>query len=323
MMSLSSVWCICKRFRTLVTLLIISLAVTTGTLYLMTYTAPYVVMASNSSDGLASPTNDTIEGGNSDVLDRFGIQELYKTKGGGQEWYSSWDNGITRELGYGQRDAYDDVELSGDGSLRVNGEEGIAVSSGKAPRIRVVDFDFDNVEVTLYGKRISEDEEISYQGFVVGARSKHYTDQECYANTYYGRFTYDGRVSFEKELFHGHGDDAYYPQLKKDIYLWPEGIPKDEWIGLKFVVRTIANEKGDDSAVKLELYRDLTDGKNGGNWEKVLEFTDVGDWFVEAKGGICNDYPHNKILFTSGFVFIRNDYIDEAQYKKFSIREID
>jgi hypothetical protein len=322
MISLSSIWCVNKQFQLHLTLLIVLLVVS-GTFYLTTCNLQSDVLASETSTTLARASNQTSAAGYSDELDRFAVKELYPTKAGGQEWYSSWDNGINRELGYGQRDAYDNIELSGDGSLKVNGEDGVAVSSGKAPRIRVVDFDFDNVEVTVYGKRISENEEISYQGFVVGARSKHYTDQECYANTYYGRFTYDGRVSFEKELFHGHGDDAYYPSLEESIYLWPEGIPRDEWIGLKFIIRTIPNEKGEDGAVKLELYRDLTDGKNGGNWEKVLEFTDVGDWFVEAKEGICNDYPHNKILFTPGFVFIRNDYIDEAQYKKFSIREID
>src|SRR5918996_471092 len=322
MITLTSGLCPAKGIWTPIIVIFVFLAVT-GTLYLSTQPGEYSVNASESSERVAAPSNQTGEGESKDEIDRLGIMELYPTKSGGQEWYSSWNNGIIRELGFGQRDAYDNIELSGDGSLKVNGEEGIAHSSGKAPRIRVVDSDFDNVEITLYGKRISEKEEISYQGFVVGARSKHYTDQECYANTYYGRFTYDGRVSFEKELFHGHGDDAYYPQLKKDIYLWPDGIPRDEWIGLKFIVRTITNEKGEDAAVKLELYRDLTDGRNGGTWVKVLEFTDVGEWYVEAKEGICNDYPHNKILFTPGFVFIRNDYIDEAQYKKFSIREID
>ena len=78
----------------------------------------------------------------------------------------------------------------------------------------------------------------------------------------------------------------------------------------------------DNGSVLLELYRDLTDGRNGGDWEKVLEFIDTGEWYVEAEEGICNDFPHNKILFTPGFVFIRNDFIDEAEYKNFSIREI-
>ena len=31
--------------------------------------------------------------------------------------------------------------------------------------------------------------------------------------------------------------------------------------------------------------------------EKVLEQKDKGQWYAEAEDGICNDYPHNKILF--------------------------
>ena len=77
-----------------------------------------------------------------------------------------------------------------------------------------------------------------------------------------------------------------------------------------------------EDSVLLELYRDLTDGENGGNWEKVLEYKDIGEWYVDAKDGICDDYPQNKILFTPGFVFIRNDFVDQTEYKKFSIREI-
>ena len=64
------------------------------------------------------------------------------------------------------RDPYDGIELTGNGKLQINGEEGIATASGSAPRIRVVDLDFNNTEITFYGKRVSESEEISYQGFV-------------------------------------------------------------------------------------------------------------------------------------------------------------
>ena len=108
--------------------------------------------------------------------DKFGITEIYPTSPNGTEWFSSWNNGHTRELTYGQRDPYDGIELTGNGKLQINGEEGIATASGSAPRIRVVDLDFNNTEITFYGKRVSESEEISYQGFVAGGRSKHYTD---------------------------------------------------------------------------------------------------------------------------------------------------
>jgi hypothetical protein len=52
-------------------------------------------------------------------------------------------------------------------------------------------------------------------------------------------------------------------------YVWPEdkGIPLGEWVGFKFIVKSLPTE----GSLLLELYRDLTDGKNGGKWEKVLE----------------------------------------------------
>ena len=260
------------------------------------------------------------------IEDMFGISEIYPTAPNGTEWFSSWDNGHTRELTYGQRDPYDGIELTGDGTLQVEGEDGIATASGNAPRIRVVDLDFNNTEITFYGKRVSESEEISYQGFVVGGRSKHYTDDTCYVNTLYSRFTYDGRVSFEKEIFHGEGEQAQYPLFEEPKYIWPtdpndaDGIPFDQWIGMKFVIRTL--DDGEGPYVLLEVYRDLTDGQNGGDWEKVLEYKDIGDWYVDAPEGICDNYPHNKIILIPGFVFIRNDFVDDVQYKKFSIREI-
>lgn len=143
--------------------------------------------------------------------DKFGISKLYPSATNGTEWYSTWDNGYTIIIGSGQRDPYDNnFEVTGNREVTIDGEdEGIATITSGASRMRVPDIDFDNVEIIFYAKCISE-EEISYQGFVAGARSKHYTNDLCGANTYYCRFTYDGRVSFEKELFHGHGNDTQY-----------------------------------------------------------------------------------------------------------------
>jgi hypothetical protein len=79
--------------------------------------------------------------------------------------------------------------------------------------MRVIDIDFENVEITFYAKRISENREVSYQGFVAGAEANTIRI-ECFADTYYGRMTYDGRISFEKELFHAHGDTAQFPPFE-------------------------------------------------------------------------------------------------------------
>lgn len=234
-----------------------------------------------------------------------------------QQWNSSsWSNGEEREISFGQRDPFDSsVELTGIGDAIIDGE-GILTLEGDAPRFRIVDHDFENVNITFYAKRISEDRELSYQGFVVAARSKHYTNDECFANTYYARLTYDGRVSFEKELFHGHGSTAHYPPLNEPKAVYGESeVPEDEWIGLRFRVTTV----DDGGSVLLQLFLDQDDT---GAWQKVLEYKDTGNWPVRADDGLCGDYPHNKILFSPGFVFLRNDGLGEAQYRDFSIKEL-
>jgi hypothetical protein len=72
---------------------------------------------------------------------------------------------------------------------------------GKAPRVRVIDLDFTNVEITFYAMRQSETEEVPFQGFVVEARSNHYTNDECYANTYYGSTRMMGEFHLKKSSF--------------------------------------------------------------------------------------------------------------------------
>jgi hypothetical protein len=233
------------------------------------------------------------------------------------DWYANWDNGNDRELRFGEHDPDDDnVELTGIGNAWISGDGTMALS-GDAPRFRVVERDYDNVNVTLYAMRINEDRPLSYQGFVIGARSKHYTDDPCYANTYYARLTYNGRVSFEKELFHGlDGGTTPYPHepSEKEV-VFDNGVPRDKWIGLRFYINTINN----GTAALLQLYLDKNDN---GQWEKVLEYKDTGHWYTHVDDDPCDGYPQNKILLSPGFVFIRNDGLGEAKYRDFSIREL-
>lgn len=236
------------------------------------------------------------------------------------EWNSSsWSNGNERELGFGDRDPDDNaVELTGIGDAWISGTGTMALS-GDAPRFRIVDRDYLNVNVTLYGMRVEEDRDVSSAGFVIGARSKHYTDDECYANTYYARATYDGRVSFEKELFHGEdGGTVQYPPPSDTIHYFDDedGMPRDVWIGVQFHVTTVDN----GTAALLQLYLDPPGG--GTDWTKVLEYKDTGHWSTDADEDTCDGYPQNKILLSPGFVFLRNDGLGEAKYKDFTIKEI-
>lgn len=235
----------------------------------------------------------------------------------GHTWTPTWDNGQARTLYLYDMDKFEDpahVQFSGSGSAIIDGK-GMMTLTGDAPRYRVLE-KFQNVNITMYAKRVSEGTDLPYQGFVIGARSQHYTDATCGANTYYASLTYDGRILFQKELFHGTGSNAFYPDNHKNnpIFAFKGGVPTDRWIGMRFIVKTVA------TGTLLQLYLDKDDTRN---WQKVLEFTDEGSWNVKRGDAMCDGYyPDSKIITEPGFVFIRNDGLGRADYKNFSIKEI-
>lgn len=252
-------------------------------------------------------------------LDRYGIMEIYPTIEDGREFFSHWDEGGFRVLKIMERDPIDsELILRGNNPKMTIDGNGVATLEGNNqdnisnPRIYIYDMEkqkkWNNVEITFYQKRISEQTEFSYSGVNVGARSEHQdvTEENVFSGqTYYGRFTNDGRIYFVKEIEHGN-----YINSPEETFPWKSSngeIPKDKWIGYKFIVRTIEST-GD---VKLELYMDTTNGIEGGEWEQVLEFIDDGNW-----GG--------KKIFSepSTSIFLRDDGLGIAQYKNFSIREI-
>ena len=265
----------------------------------------------------------------SNVLDKFDIEMIYPTDVGGKTWYSNWNNKMT--LRSGERSSDDQSFIGrGNGKIEIDGNE-IAHLIGVSPRMYVYDpkkiEKWNNVEVTVYSKRISETGTKSSQGIVIGARSEHQDatlDNPCLGRTYYGRLLYDGRAVFQKEVIHEGAYSINKPteNNKADWSSYNNTFPRDTWIGVKFVVRT----SSDRTSVKLELYRDLTDGKNGGDWIKVAEYTDYGDWTQTDSGADVQSkcgYSAGKILIDAGTsVFIRNDLVKDVQYKKFSIREI-
>jgi hypothetical protein len=260
------------------------------------------------------------------------IKMLFPTKENGRVWYAKWSNEIARTIKSGASDPLDSEFVArGNGTIFINGE-GIANLRGDSPRMYVLDpaknKKWNNVEVTIYAKRISESGVISSQGIVIGARSEHQDatiENPCLGATYYGRLLYDGRAVFQKEVIHEGAYSINKPsENNKAKWDTPLGtMPQNVWIGVKFIVKT----NPDGKSVKLELYRDLTDGYNGGTWEKVAEYTDNGDWAqtdssadVMAKCG----YSASKILLDPGTsVFVRNDKVEDVEYKLFSIREID
>lgn len=272
--------------------------------------------------------------------DTFGIARFYPSQEGSREWNSAhWGNGIARNVKYA-RDQYDPTDWTEDHSAGTNGFQidgnGVMSISGGGPRFHINSLRttkgnsqfFLNVEFTAYYRRIGTTG-ANYGGMVAGVRSGplgHASSggDDCDATTYYARFRHDGKWDFEKELKHPSSDYWSSGGFHTQALLWGgKPLPENRWIGMKYLVYNIDN----DTKVKLELYIDsTTDGEavNGGNWEKVGEMTDDGNWPASPDPVTGCSYSDQRIIITLGHgtILMRTDG-DGADYKKVSVREIE
>jgi hypothetical protein len=154
---------------------------------------------------------------------------------------------------------------------------------------------------------------------VIGARTgpEGHGDTPCDAHTYYARLRHDGSFDFEKELMHTPSSSQGVVPAEE---VWPADahMPYSTWIGMKYVIYN----QGD--AVKLEAYRDLTQGADGGDWVLVSEVLDDGGWFTQTSCAEHSpvDGQSDMVQLAGGTTFIRNTGVVEARYKWLTIREI-
>lgn len=314
----------------------------------------------------SSPTMIT-----SPSTDRFGITKINPTVIGGLEWSSKWDNGDPRRLvnNVDSNDNWFDT-AHGNGTYTIDGK-GTLTASGDSVRMYVHDPAnsrqwSENLEITLYFKRISESQNVDYSGLQVFARTNHGTNGDedinlCDDRGYGGLVNVNGDWALEKESAHqldnGYTDVAVRrppspllssSSLSSSPLSSPSSsplsqssasastsstnqLPTDTWIGFKYILRNMDN----NTKVKLELYRDMTNGANGGgSWQKVTEFVDDGTNFGvdhgSCKPGINSGLPlvHSLIDGSSETgkpmlsVYARHEY-GTMQYSRFSIREIE
>jgi hypothetical protein len=212
--------------------------------------------------------------------------------------------------------------MRGEGTLEVTGD-GELVMGGSQPRIYIYPSPagaWRDIEVTVYYQRVS-DEATAWAGLVVGARSgpEGHGDTPCDAHTYYSRLRHDGATDFEKELMHS--PSSTQSRIDPETVWPPDGeLPFNTWIGWKFVIYNLPDQGG----VKLESYRDMSEGEAGGDWELLNETVDDGGWFVETS---CDEHSpedgeSDLVVLDGGTTFIRNTDVEEARYKWVSIREI-
>jgi hypothetical protein len=259
--------------------------------------------------------------------DKWGITKLNPTISAGREWFSKWDNGQARTITWGQ-DPYDpEFHGRGDGLYTIDGQGVLKAASTGQGHVRMYVYDqnyqdvgydpnvfktWNNVEVTVYYMRVS-DTGVAHAGMVAAAKIRHAPDSDlCGTRGYYGRFRHDGGIDFDKEIRH----PLSVPKARS-TKPWSV-LPSNVWIGYKYIVRDVNS----GTHVKLELWRDLTDGANGGTWEKLHEVVDAGGWGTNVTPCATGVDPAQIMTGRNLSVFIRDDNVSDARYKRWSIREI-
>jgi hypothetical protein len=263
--------------------------------------------------------------------DAFGIKRLYKSDISGPFWDSqSWYQ-TARSLFSPQIDPEDPYfHVRGSKNLVVIRGDGIAESSGPQVRYYIADpqgqKEWKNFEFTMYSMRISESFPPSYAGFAVQGRTgPGHTDKpgmnsvgypiQCDGSSYSAAIRYTGTADFKKEI-----KWPNYTKQNPITTLYPDGVPKDRWIGMKFVIYNING----DQDVKMELWIDETNGRNGGHWVKIMEHIDSGGWAISSteEASSCDYSTEEKLLAGGPAIIVRNDGVDKQLYKNMSIREI-
>jgi hypothetical protein len=236
-------------------------------------------------------------------FDKFGIEKLYPSIPGGREFYMPEDL-LASKVNAVKRIGDTEMVVHGNGAV-TPGEEYYKIE-GKVPRLCVysknMNMRWDNVEMTCYYNKASSSTNKS-AGFVMGARGFHHLGGN-FAKIYYLKHHFINKAFyFLKEHEHGGSGHRGYA----DTYDMCPNSPFNDntWYGAKFILRT----KG--ISVSLKGYKDETDGEDGGEWKKLFEFTDNGNWNSFAPyldGPSC---------------MVRTDGVTDFRIKRLSIRTIE
>ncbi|MGZ8742413.1 MAG: PKD domain-containing protein [Nocardioides sp.] len=274
------------------------------------------------ADGTASlPTPSS--GGQTDT---HGVTMLKPSISGGMAWTSDWTMSRTFGFGFDPKDPW--MEGRGSGTYKAGGGE--LKISGSTPRLYVQDpsntKQWRDLEITTYFKKVN-DFGSAYDGMTAVARTSHLPDSNsCDTRGLASRFRNDGHIDFEKETAH--------PSSKTVVNKtqWSGGLPKNVWIGYKYLVFDLPNGN-----VRVEAWIDTTDGANGGTWKLLNSFEDNGtNW--AAGGTACKSGINPAMKLTNApsragsetgkpnaSVYFRSTSVgtDGLVLKKASVREID
>ena len=197
-------------------------------------------------------------------LDSFGVEKIYQTKQGGNEWYVNMDD-PTSTLRNVRNVAF---EKNPDGSWHVSARQ-IRMEAWSPANEK-----WHNVEITMYAKM---DAGTSASDLLqMYSRGGHHSNSDpCSGSAYKARLYEDGRAAWTKEVTH----PAYaHNRGVVDV----AGSLEDKWVGFKAVIYNF--EENGNTYVRMESYidEDVTDENGnlvvGNNWKLASVVEDKGGW---------------------------------------------
>lgn len=257
--------------------------------------------------------------------DKFGVEMIFPSVDANSDWYASWEQ--PRFIGKSNmEDVGDERTMSrGNGSLSIG--YGEMVMNGEEPRyyIQAPAKGWTDTEFTVYFLIDSWiDPDKAAISLISRSRHHHIHQDPCEARGYYARFYFQNhRIQLKKEFRHdASGTVIYSPGIETIKPLDSDFDLKSHYLGIKSVVTT----NPDGQSVKLRIYFDLSEGKNGGTWQLLLDYDDRDLEALQPTGCEYDDAGErgdSSPIFRPGQVSIlRADSVNGLHLRSASVRAI-
>lgn len=282
--------------------------------------------------------------GSGTANDQFGINKIYHTKQGGEEFFTNQQNVLADASAGGRIQNFEgeNIALESDGSHSSNGGDNNGDlrleiwSPAYSNQTQRLDAAWRNVEITIYFKYMAQDgRNPPYVCQLYGKGGHHTTSRPCEGGAYKFRLNRTANnCSYDKEICHSSYAGNSNVTTVSGI---TGGFGNGQWHGFKAIQWT------EGSNVRLKTYVDTNCSDSNGNliiqnnWRQVNERVDSGGWSADSAFGDCNGCGRAADMIMTGPLTVtdsgsanfnrnlcayRTDGVT-TRFRYFSAREID
>jgi hypothetical protein len=252
------------------------------------------------------------------AVDKFGVQMIYATKTGGEQWFMNMINPSSDS----RFDPKTTLTKNADGSWKLRSDKvrmNVFTSTGY-DQDKIATYnqktlatkgymqssnDWKNVEMTGYVKVNAYQDMDTITWY--GRGGKHNDSYRCEGTAYKSWLWYNGKTEVAKE--------QYFPETTSTSEKSVTGSLTGKWIGFKFVMYNF--QQNGKTVVKLETWIDPDNDKD---FVKVYEKIDSGGWGNDGAG--CGGSSDQIISWGGPIVTFRWDNANNVDMKWLSVREI-